>query len=134
MECLEQRPPYNSQYRWFWISVLASRQGDPDSEKDLVETLEPLIKDIVRFFLQVFFKNNYYSCRNDRKPFEYLLFLLTLLEYDYACCLLAQDRKGSGKAAGIAKTETFGKRAAALNSMDDLCKILAFENFLKIKD
>ncbi|KAI3421029.1 hypothetical protein GPALN_014656 [Globodera pallida] len=103
MDCVEHRPPLTAEQRWFWMCVVTSMHADHNDDGQ--------VRDNVRIFVDkccTFFKN-------DIRSHEYKLFLLTLLEYDYAATVARQRHRiepsGSG---GDAKSEAPRARAAAV--------------------
>lgn len=84
MELLELKLPLTALKRWDWICIITSRHSPSYEDSELLQTLDIFSNETYRFM------------NEERRPYEFKLFLLTLLEYDYAAMLARRRQADNG--------------------------------------
>uniref|UniRef100_A0A914HEU0 Uncharacterized protein n=1 Tax=Globodera rostochiensis TaxID=31243 RepID=A0A914HEU0_GLORO len=95
MDCVEHQPPLTAEHRWFWMCVVTSMHADHNDDGQVRDNVRTFGDKCCTFF------------KNDIRSHEYKLFLLTLLEYDYAATVARQRHRieSSGCGSGDAKSK-----------------------------
>ncbi|KAL3090050.1 hypothetical protein niasHS_006502 [Heterodera schachtii] len=99
MDCLELRPPISADLRWLWICVVTGDQADQNDDGQVRDNVRKFIDKCCNIF------------RNDVRSNQYKLFLLTLLEYDYAATAARRRHRTEAPLLGSDGDEARGAAA-----------------------